>query len=118
MSVAVGDKLNLRIEDIAFGGEGVGRAEELVVFVPFVLIGEVVEAEITEVKKRCARGRLARVIEASPERVEPACRYFGECDGCQYQQVSYRAQLELKGKQIGDLFERIGGFKREVIAPV
>src|SRR5207253_2683501 len=83
-----------------------------------VLLEEKVEVEVTEVKKRFARARLLRVIEASPQRVEPACRYFGDCGGCQYQHVSYEAQLELKRKQIGDLFERIGAFKRELIAPV
>src|SRR5256712_8923043 len=92
--------------------------DDLVVFVPFVVTGETVEAEVTEVKKRFARAKLVRVLQASPERVKPSCRYFGECGGCQYQQVSYGVQLEWKRKQIGDLFEKIGGFKREVIAPV
>ena len=88
------------------------------VFVPFVLVGERVEAEITEVKKRFARGRLLRVIEASPDRVQPLCRYFGDCGGCQYQHIEYSAQLRLKHKQISDLFQRIGGFDPAVVAPV
>src|SRR5437899_4027337 len=71
-----GDRLTLTITDIAFGGEGVGRVGEFVVFVPFVAPGEVVEAEVTEVKKRFARARLLRVVQVSPERVEPLCRYF------------------------------------------
>jgi tRNA/tmRNA/rRNA uracil-C5-methylase (TrmA/RlmC/RlmD family) len=118
VSLTVGDKLTLTISDIAFGGEGVARVEEFVVFVPFVLLGEKVEVEVAEVKKRFARARLLRVIEASAQRVEPACRYFGDCGGCQYQHVLYEAQLELKRKQIGDLFERIGAFKRDLIAAV
>src|ERR1700727_2390294 len=108
-ALAVGAHCTLTIHDIAFGGEGVGRLEDFVVFVPFVLIGEVVEVEITEVKKRFARARLLRVVQSSPERVQPLCRYFGDCGGCQYQHIDYPAQLRLKYKQICDLFARMRG---------
>jgi len=113
-----GQKIILRISDIAFGGEGVARLEEFVVFVPFVLVGEEVEAEVTEVKKSFARAKLLRVIVPSPERVQPLCRYFGGCGGCQYQHIAYEAQLRIKHKQIADLFERIGKIPHETIAPV
>jgi len=118
VSPVVGDSLTLTICDIAFGGEGVARIEDFVVFVPFVIVGEIVEAEIAEVKKRFARAKLIRVIEPSPERVEPPCRYFGDCGGCQYQHLDYASQLRLKHKQIGDLFERIGGFDAKLVRPV
>jgi tRNA/tmRNA/rRNA uracil-C5-methylase (TrmA/RlmC/RlmD family) len=118
MSIALGDKLTLMIDDIAFGGEGVARAENFVVFVPFVATGEVVEAEVTEVKKRFARARLLRVVTASSDRVEPLCPHFGQCGGCQYQHLDYSNQLRLKHKQIADLFQRIGRFAADVIAPV
>jgi tRNA/tmRNA/rRNA uracil-C5-methylase (TrmA/RlmC/RlmD family) len=108
----------LTIDSIAFGGEGVGRVDDFVVFVAFVAPGEVVEAEVTEVKKRFARARLLRVLEASPERVAPACPYFGQCGGCQYQHLDYAAQLRIKHRQIADLFERIGGFDGALIDPV
>jgi tRNA/tmRNA/rRNA uracil-C5-methylase (TrmA/RlmC/RlmD family) len=114
----VGEKLVLEIHDLAFGGEGVGRHHDFVIFVPFVIPGERVETEITEVKKSFARGRLLRVLEASPERVTPQCRYFGECGGCQYQHIGYAAQLRLKHKQIRDLFQRVGGFSGAAIDPV
>lgn len=115
---APGQRVILTITDIAFGGEGVGRLEQFVVFVPFVVLGEEVEAELTEVKKHFARARLIRVIQPSPDRVTPQCRYFGECGGCQYQHIDYPRQLELKHKQIADLFERIGGFPKGVVSPV
>ena len=118
MPFQIGDRLGLTIDDIAFGGEGVGRVNDFVVFVPFVLVGEVVEAEIVEVKKHFARAKLVRVEKPSPERAEPACRYFGQCGGCQYQHIEYATQLRLKQKQIGDLFERIGKFSPDVVAPV
>lgn len=116
--MVLGDKLTLTISDIAFGGEGVARVDDFVVFVPFVAEGEVVEAEVTELKKRFARARLLRVVAPSPERVEASCRYFGDCGGCQYQHLAYPAQLRLKHKQIGDLFERIGHFDPKLVAPV
>jgi len=151
VSLKLGDKINLTIHDLAFGGEGVGRihvtrdegrvtsgenlhatpADEtstpdtrhptpdtLVVFVPFVLVGETVEVEITELKKNFARARLLQILTPSPERVDPQCRYFGACGGCQYQHISYAEQLRMKHKQIADLFERVGKLPREVVAPV
>src|SRR5579863_9232689 len=118
MPLQTGDKLSLTIEDIAFGGEGVGRTGDFVVFVPFVLVGETVKAEITEVKKNFARAKLLRVEKASTERVEPKCIYFGKCGGCQYQHITYEEQLKIKQKQIADLFERLGKIPREVVAPV
>ena len=145
MPLKIGDQFTLTIHDLAFGGEGVGRVrvtsdewrvtrnapttaapldtrhpspDTFVVFVPFVLVGEVVEVEIREVKKNFARARLLRVVQPSPERVEPACRYFGACGGCQYQHMAYAAQLRLKQKQIADLFERVGKFSPDLVAPV
>jgi tRNA/tmRNA/rRNA uracil-C5-methylase (TrmA/RlmC/RlmD family) len=141
----IGDKISLTIHDIAFGGEGVGRVQvtrdlgpvtgnlpdnataldprpstldSFVVFVPFVLNDEVVEVEITEIKKNFARAKLLRVEKPSPERVEPPCLYFGKCGGCQYQHIAYETQLKIKQKQIADLFERVGKIPSDKIAPV
>ena len=118
VELRLGQRVTVTIHDIAFGGDGVGRWEEFVMFVPFVALGEEVEIEITEVKKKFARGRLVRVIKTSPDRVAAPCRYFGECGGCQYQHIQYERQLELKHKQISDLFERIGKISRALILPV
>jgi tRNA/tmRNA/rRNA uracil-C5-methylase (TrmA/RlmC/RlmD family) len=148
VSLKTGDKLTLTIHDLAFGGEGVGRVgaeskvesreskagqistdaaaldprpstlDNFVVFVPFVLPGEIVEAEITEVKKNFARAKLLRVEKSSPERITPECCYFRACGGCQYQHIDYAAQLRFKHKQISDLFERVGKIPADKIAPV
>ncbi len=119
MSLNIGDRVTLTIHDIAFGGEGVGRLEQMVVFVPFVITGETVEAEITEVKKNFARAKLVRVVTPSAEhRVQPACRYFGACGGCQYQHMDYAQQLRVKHKQISDLFERVGRISPDRVLPV
>ncbi|HVU28153.1 MAG TPA: class I SAM-dependent RNA methyltransferase [Verrucomicrobiae bacterium] len=118
MPLKSGDKISLMIHDVAFGGDGVGRIDDFVVFAPFVLTGEIVEVEITEVKKNFARAKLLRVEKPSPERAEPLCAYFQKCGGCQYQHVDYAAQLQLKRKQIEDLFERVGKISSDKIAPV
>ncbi len=110
----IGQRLELEVVDIAFGGEGVARHGEFVVFVPFVIAGERVEAEITEVKKNFARAQLIGVRNASGERVHPQCPYFGACGGCQYQHIGYREQLRIKGKQIRDLFQRVGKVATQV----
>ena len=114
----VGDRVELTIDDMAFGGEGVGRIDGFVVFVPFVISGETVLVEITEKKKAFARAKPLQVLAASADRVEPRCEHFGTCGGCQYQHMSYEAQLGMKQKQVADLFERIGGFSQDKVAPV
>jgi len=103
-----GQRLELDITTVAFGGDGIGRVDNFVVFVPFVIAGERVEVEIVEVKKRYATADLIRVISPSPLRVEPRCPYYAQCAGCQYQHVAYAHQLELKRSQIRDVFQRIG----------
>ncbi len=118
MSPSPGAKLTLTITDVAFGGEGVARLDDFVVFVPFVAPGDIVEAEITEVKKRFARAKLLRVLQPSGDRTEPLCRYFGECGGCQYQHLTYPAQLRIKQKQIADLFQRIAGLAPHLISAI
>ena len=118
MPIAVGDQLTLTICDIAFGGEGVGRLDDFVVFVPFVGMGEVVRAEVIELKKRFGRARLLAVLRPAAERVAPRCRYFGQCGGCQYQHLDYPAQLGLKHKQACGLFQRLGGLDPKRVAPV
>lgn len=117
-SVQVGDRVTLTIHDLAFGGEGVGRIDELVIFVPFVAPGEIAEVKITELKRNFARGILCRVLKTSPERVEPRCTYFAECGGCQYQHLAYDTQVRWKHKQVSDLFQRLGGFDPALVRAV
>ena len=116
--LTVGDRVTLEIADLAFGGEGVGRIGDFVVFVPFLLPGERAEVKLTEVKRSFARGVVARRLSDSPERVEPRCAYFGECGGCQYQHLDYTSQLRWKRKQIADLFQRVGGFPAATVRDV
>lgn len=117
-ALVVGQICNATVQDVAFGGDGVARVHDFVVFIPFVIVGETVEIEITEVKKSFARARLRRLIAPSQDRVAPLCPHFGACGGCQYQHVAYSAQLRIKHKQVADLFQRIGGLAPDLLAPV
>ncbi len=113
-----GQRVELDITTVAFGGDGIGRVDNFVVFVPFVVEGERVEVEIVEVKRRYATADLVRVITPSPQRVEPRCPYYMKCAGCQYQHIDYALQLEMKRKQICDIFGRIGKIQNAPIEAV
>jgi len=115
VSFNVGDRLEVEIADMAFGGDGVGKVDGFVVFVPFVIVGELALVEITERKSDFARARLLQVTTPSPDRVDPKCQYFGECGGCQYQHIDYEAQGRIKLEQVRNLFARVGGFAPEVV---
>ena len=100
----------------AFGAqaEGICRHEGRVVFVPGALPGERIEALIVKPQKNFAFGRLARVLEASPERVPPPCPYYPRCGGCDCQHMSYALELSFKRRHVQDLLQRIGGIDVEV----
>lgn len=116
--LAVGQSIQLHIDSIAYGGDGVGRVDDFVVFIPFTAPGERVQAEVVEAKKNYARARLIEVLQPSPDRTTPPCPYYGECGGCQYQHLTYPAQLALKHQQIRELIRRLGGFANAPIDPV
>jgi 23S rRNA (uracil1939-C5)-methyltransferase len=103
----IGDLIRMVIGDVAFGGDGVARVSGLVIFVPFTIDGDEVEVEITEIRKRYARGRLVRIVTPSSHRVTPACPYYTRCGGCRMQHIDYGHQLELKRRQVEDAFKRI-----------
>jgi len=100
--------LQLHIEKLVYGGDGLSRLDGEVVFTPFVLPGETVEAERTEARKHVQRARLVRVEEPSPDRVQPPCPVFGRCGGCQYQHATYDAQVRFKRDILVETLRRVG----------
>lgn len=100
--------MQLKIEKLVYGGEGLAHEGESTIFVPFVLPQEEIEAEITEQKKKLARARVTRLLKPAPDRVEPACPHFGVCGGCDYQHISYDAQLKFKEQILRETLWRIG----------
>ena len=105
-----GDMIQLSIDAVAFGGQGVGRFRNQVVFVPFTADGDDGTVAITEVRKRYARGELKALTTPSPHRMAPPCTAFALCGGCQYQHIVYDHQLVIKKRQVLDAFVRIGMF--------
>ena len=103
--------IDLRIEDVAFGGKGVARENGKAVFVPLTIEGELISAKITREKKQFAEAEVVNLREKSPHRVETPCPYFGRCGGCAYQHIAYPHQLEIKTRQVGDVLRRIGKLK-------
>lgn len=113
--------ITLTLTGIAHGGEALGRYQDKVVFVPYALPGERVQAEIVEEKQRWARARLVRVLKPSPDRVLPPCPYFGpgQCGGCQWQHIAYERQLRLKAEVVADQLRRLGGIAEPpVLEPI
>jgi len=101
--------ISVEIESIAAGGDGVGRSNGLVVFVPRTAAGELVTARISG-KGSFARGTLRSIARASNDRIEPACPHYTKdrCGGCQIQHIAYQAQLRAKRRIVKDAIERIG----------
>lgn len=113
-----GDVLSLTIDDLAFGGEGVGRAEGYVVFVPGGVPGDRLRVRLEQARSRFGRAVIEAVEQPSPHRVEAPCPYFGRCGGCRLQHVDYAAQLAFKSKQVADALERIGGLTAVELRPI
>jgi 23S rRNA (uracil1939-C5)-methyltransferase len=105
--------LLLTIEKLIYGGDGLARlpaddhGRGKAVFIPFVLDGEKIQAELTEQKSSFARATVESIVEPSPHRVQPGCPYFGNCGGCQYQHASYEHQLEIKKEILRENLRRI-----------
>ncbi|MGC2332410.1 MAG: 23S rRNA (uracil(1939)-C(5))-methyltransferase RlmD [Candidatus Acidiferrales bacterium] len=100
--------MEITIEKLIYGGEGLSHHNGSTVFVPFVLPAERVSAEPVEQKKKFVRARVERVLDPSPERVAPRCPHFGVCGGCDYQHAPYESQLRYKSAILRETFSRIG----------
>lgn len=113
------ETFEVEMEKLVYGGDCLGKLPDgRAVFVPFVLPGEVVRVEIVEDKKRFARAVPIELIQPSPERITPRCIHFGECGGCQYQNLDYPDQLRAKEAIVRDQFERIGKIENPPIKPI
>ncbi len=99
--------VELEIHSLSNLGLGVGRIDGWVVFVPFCLPGERVQARIWKNETSCSHGDLLNVIKSSPDRQEPHCPLFTTCGGCQYQHLSYEAQLRWKRRQVSELLRHM-----------
>ncbi len=103
-------ELELTIDRLAFGGNGVARLNGFVVFVRRGLPGDTVRARVTKVQRRHAEALVTEVVHPSPLRVEAPCKHYPTCGGCRFQDLAYEAQVAAKHAQVGDALRRIGGF--------
>ncbi len=105
--------MNVKIEKLVYGGDGLAHADGRTVFVPFVLPGEVAAVRLVQEKKKFARGRVEALLEPSPLRVAAACAHFARCGGCHYQHIPYDAQLRFKSEILRETLSRLGRVKFE-----
>jgi 23S rRNA (uracil1939-C5)-methyltransferase len=117
-TVTRGDELELTVDSLAYGGRGVARHGELVVFVSRALPGDRVRARVTKFKRRYAEARAVELLEAGPGRVEAPCPHFGTCGGCAWQDLDYARQLEHKQAQVVDALERLGRLEGYELRPI
>ena len=113
-----GETLELAITDLSSAGDGVGRWENRVVFVPDTVPGDRVQVRLLQAKPAFGRGKLLQVLEPSGDRIRPACIVADKCGGCQWQPVAYTAQLAAKEQQLLDALKRIGGLADVVVNPI
>lgn len=100
--------IDLTIEKLIYGGEGLAHHDGSTIFVPFVLPSERVTVEPVERKKKFVRARLRQVLEPSPQRVPAPCPHFGACGGCNYQHVPYEVQLKYKEEILRETLRHLG----------
>lgn len=113
-----GEVIELEISDLSDTGDGVGRFEQRVVFVPDTVVGDRTLVRLTHVKPKYAHATLKQILQPSPQRIRPSCIVADKCGGCQWQHINYDYQLTSKHNQVIQALERIGGFINPSVAPV
>lgn len=108
----------VRITDIGAEGNALARVDNLVVFVPMLIPGDVVDIKVIKKRKKYLEGRVVKFHEYSPDRIEPRCIHFGICGGCKWQHLPYKLQLQYKEKQVRDNLTRIGKTDLPDIRPI
>ena len=112
------EELELQIDSLAFGGNGVARLDGFVVFVRAGFPGDTVRARITKVQRRHAEAVTTEVLTAGPARVEAPCVHYPACGGCRFQDLSYEAQLVAKHAWVADSLQRIAGIAEPPLEPI
>jgi 23S rRNA (uracil1939-C5)-methyltransferase len=116
--VARDQELELSIDSLAYGGNGVARLNGFVVFVRRGLPGDLVRARVTKVKRNHAEALAVEVLRPGPERVEAPCAHYPACGGCRFQDLAYEAQVAAKEEQVADALRRIGGLADPALEPI
>lgn len=99
---------NIQVIDIAEEGKGVGKSDDLVIFIDKAVPGDIVDVELLRRKKKFYEGKIQNLVKPSEHRTEPFCEHFGVCGGCKWQHLTYDAQLQFKQKSVSDALQRLG----------
>lgn len=110
----INDVIEINIESLCFGGEGLGKHAGMAVFVADSAIGDLLKVEITQIKKNYAKGKILEIITPSKDRVKPFCALANVCGGCQWQHIDYKSQLEAKRQIVKDNLIKIGKTEIEI----
>jgi 23S rRNA (uracil1939-C5)-methyltransferase len=116
--VRKGEEIEVRIDSLAYGGNGVARHDGFVVFVRRALPGDTVRARVGKVKRAYAEATLLEVLAGGPDRVEAPCAHSGLCGGCLLQDYAYERQVEAKERQVRDALERLAGIEAPALDPI
>jgi 23S rRNA (uracil1939-C5)-methyltransferase len=108
----------VEITDIGAEGNALARVDNLVVFVPMLIPGDVVDIRVIRKRKKYLEGRVIKFHRYSPLRIVPKCIHFGVCGGCKWQHLPYDMQLKFKEKQVKDNLMRIGKIDLPEISPI
>src|ERR671933_3089101 len=111
-------ELELSVESLAYGGNGVARLNGFVLFVRRGLPGDTVRAEVTKVKRNHAEAQVLEVVEPRAPRVEAPCAHYPACGGCRFQDLAYDEQLEAKHAWVADSLRRIAGLRDADVADI
>ena len=109
---------NIEITGIAAEGKAITRVDDMVLFVPYCVPGDIVDIQVTRKKHSFMEGRVDRIVSPSPTRCEPVCKHYGECGGCKWQILPYEEQLRHKQQLIVDNLTRIGKIELPEISPI
>ena len=112
------EEVELQVDSLAYGGNGVARLNGFVVFVRRGLPGDRVRARVTKVKRGFAEALAVDVLEPSPHRVEAPCAHYPACGGCRFQDLAYEVQAAAKEEQVRDALKRIGGIADAPVEPI
>jgi 23S rRNA (uracil1939-C5)-methyltransferase len=113
-----GHSIELEIIDLNSSGDGVGKINGQVIFVPNTVTGDRCLVRLIKLKSKYAEGKLEKLLKESPYRIRPRCIVADKCGGCQWQHIDYKYQLQVKRDRVYQALQRIGGFERPNVAPI
>src|SRR3989440_3998714 len=111
-------EVDLHVDSLAYGGNGVARLNGFVIFVRRGLPGDTVRARVTKVKRSHAEALAVELLEPGAERVDAPCAHYPACGGCRFQDLAYDAQAAAKHDQVADALRRIGGLADPPLEPI